>query len=153
MKKFSAGILMYRFNNKSIEVLLVHPGGPFYQNKDLGVWSIPKGEFIEGEEARDAAIREFREELGFSLHGDMAELSPVIQKNGKKVFAWAIEGNLDPGKIVCNTFPLEWPPRSGQIKEFPEIDKGEWFPLNEARIKIIEAQAAFIDELVEILKK
>jgi predicted NUDIX family NTP pyrophosphohydrolase len=152
MGKQSAGILMYRRFNDLLEVLLVHPGGPFYINKDLGAWSIPKGEFTDEEKPKDAAIREFKEELGISPEGNMLELTPAIQKGGKKVYAWALEGTLDTQNITCNTFSMEWPPKSGIMKQFPEIDKAEWFPVRTAIAKINRAQIAFIDELILILK-
>lgn len=142
---------MYRFNKDLVEVLLVHPGGPYYTKKDLGVWSIPKGEFFDGEDPREAAIREFKEETGQTLNGRMIELSPIIQKSGKKVFAWAVEGNIDPSEILSNTFSMEWPPKSGQMKEFAEIDRGEWFAAGLARTKINQAQVLLIDELCLIL--
>ena len=145
--KTSAGILLYRIRKNVPEVLLVHPGGPYFKQKDTGVWSVPKGEFSAPEEGKDAAIREFKEELGVDLKGEMLELSPVIQKGGKKVFAWAIEGDLDEGQIICNTFFIEWPPRSGKMQEFPEVDKASWLDTSTARLKIIPAQVAFIDEL------
>lgn len=147
MAKKSSGILMFRFNNEQLEVLLVHPGGPFFAGKDLGAWSIPKGEPEGNEDLRDTAIREFKEELGASLSGSMFELSPVVQKGGKTIFAWAVEGDFDPENIVCNTFTLEWPPKSGKIKEYPEVDKAEWFPAELARTKINPKQAVLIDEL------
>jgi predicted NUDIX family NTP pyrophosphohydrolase len=148
--KTSAGILMYRFNTE-LEVLLVHPGGPFFKNKDLGAWSIPKGEVSNSENPIDTAIREFKEELGSDLTGKMIELRPVVQKGGKTVFAWAVEGSIDPDNIVCNTFSLEWPPKSGRIQEFPEIDKAAWFTIDVAKNKINSAQIALLDELISIL--
>jgi predicted NUDIX family NTP pyrophosphohydrolase len=152
MDKKSAGILLYRLNNKIIEFFLVHPGGPFFIKKDLGSWSIPKGEFTETEKAFDAAKREFKEETGIDLNGNAIELSPIKQKSGKQVFAWAIEGDLDPQKISSNTFSLEWPPKSGKFRDYPEIDKGEWFNYLSAKQKINPAQILFIDELVKKLK-
>ncbi len=129
------------------EVLLVHPGGPFWRNKDAGAWSIPKGEIEEGEDALAAAIREVREETGFAVHGAFEPLAPVRQKSGKVVHAWAIEADLDPGKIASNTFELEWPPRSGRWQTFPEVDRGAWFPIAEARERIHPGQLPLIDEL------
>ena len=152
MAKKSAGILVYRIKNKKPEFFLGHPGGPFFKNKDLGVWSIPKGEFDVNEQPLDAAKREFKEETGIKIEGKFIPLNPVKYKNGKIVYAWAVEGNLDPGKIQCNTFPLEWPPKSGKIIQIPEIDKVEWFTGNVALKKIIPAQAPFIDELIKILE-
>jgi predicted NUDIX family NTP pyrophosphohydrolase len=150
MKKQSAGILLYRIINNKVQVFLVHHGGPFWKNKDLGAWSIPKGEFTDGEKALDAAIREFKEETGAKVSGDFIELSPVKQKSGKIVYAWALEGNIDASAIKCETFVnIEWPPRSGKVQSIPEVDKGEWFSTDEAKQKINPSQAALIDELIE----
>jgi predicted NUDIX family NTP pyrophosphohydrolase len=151
MRKRSAGILMYRCNNSDLEVLLAHPGGPFNKNKDLGVWSIPKGEFAGDENPKDAAIREFKEELGANVSGEMIELSPVTQKSGKEVLAWAIEGDFNPDDLISNTFPMEWPPKSGKIQEFVEIDRVEWFNIELAKTKIISGQAAILTELADRL--
>jgi predicted NUDIX family NTP pyrophosphohydrolase len=149
--KQSAGVLLYRRKTKILEVFLVHPGGPFFKNKDEGVWTIPKGEFTNEEPALDAAVREFREETGVSLRGPFQPLSPVRQAGGKRVFAWAAPGDLDPSAIVSNTFELEWPRRSGKQQTFPEVDKGGWFTLVEARKIINPAQIAFLEELEETL--
>ena len=146
--KQSAGILLYR-PTPTIEVFLVHPGGPFWKNKDTGSWTIPKGEFNAGEPALDAAIREFREETGTTLNGQFQPLSPIRQKGGKRVYAWAIAGDLDPATITSNTVEIEWPRHSGRMLTFPEVDKGGWFSLNEARRIIIPAQIPFLDELQE----
>ncbi len=151
MKKMSAGILMYRFKNNRLEFLLAHPGGPFYKNRDLGVWTIPKGELSDNEEPLQAAIREFKEELGADLTGEMMELNPIVQKTGKKVLAWAINSDFDPGSIISNTFPLEWPPKSGIIQQFPELDRVEWLEFEAAKKKIISAQAALLEELNSLL--
>lgn len=151
MKK-SAGILVYRLRSKAIEVFLVHPGGPFWKNKDDGAWSIPKGEYTEDEDPLEAAKREFEEETGIPCDGDFIKLEPVKQKSGKLVLAWALEKDIDPDKIKSNLFSMEWPPKSGKMQEFPEIDKGKWYDLNEAKQKINSSQAAFIDQLVEKLK-
>ncbi len=148
MLKKSAGLLMYRHHNGTTQVLLVHPGGPFFAKKDHGVWSIPKGEFDDEEEPLKAAIREFTEELGAKPEGKFIELQPVRQKAGKLVYAWAIEGDLDTSSITCNTFVIEWPPRSGKMQTFPEIDKAEWFDPDEARNRINPAQVALLDQLV-----
>jgi predicted NUDIX family NTP pyrophosphohydrolase len=146
----SAGILLFRRAGDAIEVLLVHPGGPYWARKDLGAWSIPKGLLEEGEEPLQCALRELEEELGspFSFAaGDLIELGSVRQKAGKVVHCWAAEGDFDPATLRSNTFSLEWPPRSGVEREFPEVDRAEWFGLDEARRKIIAAQAEFLDRL------
>ncbi|MGZ5220442.1 MAG: NUDIX domain-containing protein [Chitinophagaceae bacterium] len=150
--KKSAGILLYRLVTGTTEVLLVHPGGPFWSKKDLGAWSIPKGEFDDHENPFDAAIREMEEETGLSAFGELIELTPVKQKSGKLVYAWALQKNIDPGKIKSNHFEMEWPPKSGTKRSFPEIDKAAWYELGEAKKKIIEAQASFITELELKLK-
>lgn len=151
MVKKSAGILLYRLVNKYLEVFLVHFGGPFWAKKDLGAWSIPKGELSDNEEPFDAAKREFKEETGMNASGNFIELSPIKQKNGKLVYTWALEGNIDSEQIKCNTFEIEWPPKSGRKKEFPEIDKGEWFNVSDAKQKIIRDQSILIEELVSKL--
>src|SRR5688572_7623694 len=153
MAKKSAGILLYRSENKIPEVFLVHPGGPFWVKKDDGAWSIPKGEFDDGEDPLDAAKREFEEETGTKISGEFIALNPVKQKSGKIVYAWAIEGNIDPAKIKSNEFEIEWPPKSGRMKSFPEIDKAAWFDLNSATKKIIESQSALIRDLETKLQK
>ena len=147
MASKSAGILLYRIKDKELEVLLVHPGGPFWKNKDDGSWSIPKGEFDESEKPLDAALREMKEEVGLELKGNFIELTPVKQKSGKLVYAWALEYDFDPSNIKSNTFEIEWPPKSGKKKEFPEIDKAVWFDVKSAAKKIIGAQVSLIDEL------
>lgn len=152
MHKNSAGILLYRFRNQKLEVLLVHPGGPFNIKKDLGAWSVPKGEFTEEEKPLDAAKREFKEELGFEAPDNpFIKLSPIEQKNNKTVYAWAAQGDLDTTKIKSNTFEIEWPRHSGKTQAFPEIDKGQWFDTKSAKQKIIERQVPLIDELERIL--
>lgn len=150
MSNQSSGVLLYRQKNHQLQVLLVHPGGPFWKKKDLGAWSIPKGEF-EAEDPLSAAKREFEEETGTTVHGEMITLTPQEQKGGKVVHAWAVEGDLNPEEIRSNTFEMEWPPRSGKKQEFPEIDKAKWFPVQEALQKINQAQATFIQELIEKL--
>ena len=145
-KNQSAGLLLYRYKNR-LEIFLVHPGGPLWKNKDNTAWSIPKGEFDENEEPLPAAIREFSEETGIPVSGEFIELKPVIQKGGKKVFAWALEKNIDAATIRSNHFEMEWPPRSGKYQSFPEIDKGAWFTIDEAKKKINVMQAALIEEL------
>ena len=147
MLKQSAGILLYRKRDKQLLVFLVHPGGPFWKNKDAGVWSIPKGEFSDNEEALAAAKREFFEETGQPIDGNFIKLTPVIQKSGKTVHAWAVEGDVDADHIVSNTFPLEWPPKSGKFVDVPEIDKAGWFQIDEAKEKVNPAQYALIEEL------
>jgi predicted NUDIX family NTP pyrophosphohydrolase len=151
MAKQSAGILLYRRKNEQLEVLLVHPGGPFWTKKDRGAWSIPKGEY-EGEEALAAAKREFEEETGFPIEGETLALSRQKQKGGKLVDAWAVEGDFNPDKLSSNTFEMEWPPKSGQRQRFPEIDKAGWFAVETALEKINPGQAAFIHELVDRLQ-
>lgn len=143
----SAGILLHRRREERLEVLLVHPGGPFWANRDEGAWTIPKGEYDEGEDALDAARREFTEETGFAVEGPFRELAPVRQRSGKVVRAWAVEGDCDVAAIRSNTFSMEWPPRSGRTAEFPEVDRGQWFTLDEARAKILPAQLPLLEEL------
>ena len=145
------GELQAEFRNGGIKVLLAHPGGPFFQNKDEGAWSIPKGEIEPEEDLLEAAKREFEEETGLKPKGPFIELTPVKQKRGKVVHAWAFEGDCDPGAIVSNTFMLEWPPKSGRQGEFPEIDKAEFFDLDAARTKINPAQVSLIDEIEQRL--
>jgi predicted NUDIX family NTP pyrophosphohydrolase len=164
--KQSAGILLYRLSpaeglnpaeapaqaTRTPEVFLVHPGGPFWKNKHAGTWTIPKGEFTADEPALDAAIREFREETGVGLNGQFSPLNPIRQKGGKRAYAWAIAGDLDPAKLISNTFELEWPRGSGRMQAFPEVDKGAWYTLEAARAIINPAQIPFLDELAETLK-
>ncbi len=147
MEKHSAGLLLYRRRAGRLEVLLVHPGGPFWKNRDAGAWSIPKGEFGPEEDALAAARREFNEETGFAAEGNFVALTPVTQAGGKVVHAWAVEGDLDPEKIKSNTFTLEWPPKSGQEQEFPEVDRAGWFGIEEAKEKINKAQRGLLAEL------
>ena len=144
--KTSAGLLMYRRRDGRLEFLLVHPGGPFWARKDEGAWTIPKGEFQPGEDPLAAAKREFEEELGFAPAGEFVQLEPIKQKSGKLVQAWAFEGDCDPIAVKSNTFSLEWPPRSGRMMEFPEVDRAEFFPLEIGRKKINPAQASFLEE-------
>jgi predicted NUDIX family NTP pyrophosphohydrolase len=151
MAKQSAGILLYRFTGKQLQVFLVHPGGPFFRNKDDGSWSIPKGEFLDDEDPLVAAKREFLEETGQSIGGKFLPLEPIIQKGGKKVFAWAVEGDIDHETITSNTFEIEWPPRSGKRQSFPEIDKAGWFDVEIARVRLNAAQVGLIDNLAQIL--
>ncbi len=142
--KRSAGVLLRR---ESGEVLLVHPGGPFWAKKDLGAWSIPKGEYADGEDPEEAARREFAEELGSPLDAPLEDLGTVKQKNGKEVRGFLAVGDLDVSTVVSNTFTMEWPPRSGRQAEFPEVDRAEWFDIETAREKLNPAQAAFLDRL------
>jgi predicted NUDIX family NTP pyrophosphohydrolase len=150
--KRSAGLLLYRVDADGPSVLLVHPGGPLWARRDEGAWSIPKGEFEEGEDARLVARREFEEELGSAPPaGGWLELGEVTQAGGKRVTAFAAAGNLDAAAASSNTFVLEWPPRSGRRQEFPEVDRAGWFGLAEARTKLVAAQAALLDRLVDAL--
>lgn len=146
MPKISAGLLMYRIQSSHVQVLLVHPGGPFFRNKDEGAWTIPKGEADEGEDLLTTAQREFVEETGLSSAGPFIALAPVKQKSGKSVHAWAFGGNCDPENLVSNKFTPEWPPKSGKQTEFPEVDQAEWFDLPTAKRKINPAQAKLIEE-------
>jgi predicted NUDIX family NTP pyrophosphohydrolase len=144
----SSGILLHRQGIGGTEVLLVHPGGPFWARKDLGAWSIPKGELGEGEDPRACALREFEEETGVALpDAELDELGTVALKSGKVVLAFAVAGDLDPATVRSNTFELEWPPRSGRVQEFPEVDRAEWFGLDAARAKLNPAQAELVDRL------
>jgi predicted NUDIX family NTP pyrophosphohydrolase len=151
MPKQSAGLLLYRMRNDAIDVFLVHPGGPFWIKKDEGAWSIPKGEPNPGEEPLATAIREFAEETGATVAGDFRALPPIRQAGGKLVRAWAVEGDLDPASLVSNEFEMEWPPRSGKRARFPEIDRGAWFALDDARSRINRGQAALLDALLPLL--
>lgn len=151
MPKLSAGLLLYRKGRDGLEVFLVHPGGPYWTKKDLGSWSIPKGEFDQ-EDSLVAAKREFHEETGLPApEGEYIPLTPVRQKGGKAVHAWATEGEVDAEKIRSNSFEMEWPPRSGKRQSFPEIDRGAWFPIEVAREKINPGQAGLVRELAEKL--
>ena len=154
MPKRSAGILLFRRSGSDLEVLLVHPGGPFWARRDAGAWSIPKGEVDPGEDERACALRELEEETGGAFPDAPPEaltaLGEVRQKGGKVVAAWALEGDLDAAAIVSNTFELEWPPRSGRTQEFPEVDRAGWFALDAARGKLLPAQTPFLDRLAEL---
>jgi predicted NUDIX family NTP pyrophosphohydrolase len=141
----SAGILLYRRRGGSLEVFLAHPGGPFWAKKDLGAWTIPKGEIDEGEEPLEAAKREFAEEIGVELEGEFRALEPIRQKGGKTVLAWAVEGDCDPADVRSNLFSMEWPPRSGKQAEFPEIDRAQWFSLEEAARRILPSQLPLLE--------
>jgi predicted NUDIX family NTP pyrophosphohydrolase len=153
MAKQSAGLLLYRTSNGLLEVLLVHPGGPFWSRKDDGAWTIPKGEIDEGEDPVAAARREFAEETGFDPGaGELLPLKPLKQPSGKVIHAWAIEGDCDPSKMRSILFSMEWPPRSGKMAEFPEIDRAGWFSMPQARVKLIRGQLPFLDELENSLR-
>ena len=152
MAKSSAGILLHRPGIEATEVLLVHPGGPFWARKDLGAWSIPKGELDEDEDPRACALREFEEETGTRLpEAALDDLGSVKLKSGKQVLAFAVAGDIDAAAVRSNTFELEWPPRSGRRQSFPEIDRAEWFGLDDARAKLNAAQAEFVDRLEALL--
>jgi predicted NUDIX family NTP pyrophosphohydrolase len=150
MPKVSAGLLMYRIRQGALQVLLVHPGGPIWRNKDEGAWSIPKGEVESGEDLLAAAKREFEEEVGLNAKGQFIKLNPITQKNGKTVHAWAFEGDYDPRTTKSNTFKTEWPPKSGRLVEFPEVDRAEFFDLEMAKKKVNPAQVALLDELESV---
>jgi len=140
---------MYRRRDLNLQVLLVHPGGPFWKKKDAGAWSIPKGEYEEGEDPLEAAKREFEEETGIKAVGKFVALGQTKQSGGKVISAWAFEGDCSPTEVRSNTFSMEWPPKSGHELEFPEIDSADWFKLNEARTRILKAQVAFLDRLID----
>jgi predicted NUDIX family NTP pyrophosphohydrolase len=148
--KRSAGILLFRRRDGLAEVLLVHPGGPYWAKRDVGAWSIPKGEYEDDEDARACALRELEEELGAdAVKGELVELGEIRQRGGKVVTAWAAEGEFDPAALRSNTFAIEWPPRSGTIREFPEIDRAEWFTIAEARERMLPAQVPLLERLGE----
>ena len=152
MAKQSAGILLYR-KLAEPEVLLVHPGGPFFTKKDAGSWSIPKGEYLSDEEPLDAAKREFKEETGMELEGEFMALLPIKQSGGKIVTAWAVEGDLDPETVVSNSFEMIWPPGSGKLRSFPEVDKAAWFTIEIAKQKINKGQISLLDQLADLLNR
>ena len=145
--KRSAGILLYRRNRGELQVFLAHPGGPYWARKDLGAWTIPKGEIDEGEDPLAAAKREFAEEIGVAPRGEFRALKPIRQKSGKTVLAWAVEGDCDPAAVRSNVFSMEWPPKSGKQEEFPEVDRAEWFGIEEARKRLLPAQLPLLEEL------
>ena len=151
MPKQSAGILVYRYQNQELQVFLVHPGGPFWAKKDIGAWSVPKGEFLDEEEALIAAKREFTEETGQVIDGEFKPLKPVKLKSGKTIYCWAIEGSVDETNIVSNTFDMEWPPRSGKTISVPEVNRADWFDISTAKEKINLGQVGFIEELLGLL--
>jgi predicted NUDIX family NTP pyrophosphohydrolase len=153
MPKTSAGLLPYRNSGAQLEIFLIHPGGPFWTKKDDGAWSIPKGEFTPDEDPLTAAQREFREETSLTVTGPFTPLTPVKQSGGKIIHAWAVEAaHLDPAAIRSNAFSLEWPPRSGKSRDFPEVDRAAWFSVSEARAKILKGQLALLDELQSKLR-
>lgn len=152
MPKKSAGILLYRFQNEQIEIFLVHPGGPFWSKKDLGAWSVPKGEFSDNEDGLHAAKRELEEETGIKATGKFIELSPAKQRSGKIVYTWAHQKDVDPEKLVSNTCLIEWPPRSGKKLEIPEVDKGAWLTPEEGLTKIVPGQAPILKEFFNKLE-
>lgn len=151
MQKQSAGLLLYKLTGGILQVLLVHPGGPYFRKKDDGAWSIPKGEYLDDEDPLIAAQREFEEEVGKPITGNFIKLQPVKQKSGKVVHAWAVEGDIDHQNIVSNMFEMEWPPKSGKRASFPEIDRAGWFNIDEAKLKIIPGQVGLIAELEELV--
>ena len=153
MGKKSAGIMMFRRRYGILEVFLVHPGGPFWAKKDAGAWSVPKGEYGEEEDPLEAARREFLEETGCEPSGDFIPLTPRKQASGKMVTAWAMEGDCDASAIRSNSFTLEWPPKSGRHREFPEVDRAGWFSIAAAKEKILQGQAGFLDELMKFIGK
>ena len=150
MTKTSAGILLYRKVNQRLEVFLVHPGGPLWEHRDSGAWSVPKGEFGHNENAFAAAKREFAEETGFDIEGDYIELTPVRQSAAKTVYAWAVEGDVEATAMRSNSFTMQWPPKSGRYEEFPEVDRGEWFDLPTAKEKIVPGQVPLLEQLEAI---
>ena len=151
MPKRSAGILVYKRSEGELRVFLVHPGGPFWLKKDRGAWSIPKGELSEDEKGLAAARREFREETGQAIAGDFIELTPFRQPSRKVIHAWAVEGEVDETRVASNEVEMEWPPRSGKMQRFPEVDAGRWFPLAEAKARIQSGQIPILDELARLL--
>lgn len=152
MPKRSAGLLLFKRDAGEVRVLLVHPGGPFWRKRDQGSWSIPKGEYVDGEDARVVALREFEEETGVAPPaGNLTALGEVRQAGGKIVTAWALEGDIDPEKIVSNNFEMIWPPKSGKTQSFPEIDRAGWFGLEEAGEKILDGQRPFLERLAAAL--
>lgn len=151
MKK-SAGLLMFRREPQgTLQVLLAHPGGPYWRGRDAGAWTLPKGEYQEPEEPLAAALREWDEETGFPTQGPFLPLGDVTLKSGKRITAWAFEGNCDPGALQCDMFEMEWPRHSGRMQHFPELDRAEWFDIDEARSRINETQSAFLDRLEQLV--
>jgi predicted NUDIX family NTP pyrophosphohydrolase len=150
--KISAGLLVYRIRDGSLQVFLIHPGGPFWDKKDAGAWSIPKGEVNAEEDPMQAARREFLEETGFEAPGPFVKLGSIKQSSQKTVEAWAMEGDYDPTKLRSNLFEMEWPPKSGRMQSFPEADRAEWFPIHEARERILKGQLPLLDQLEKLLE-
>lgn len=153
MAKQSAGVLMYRRRAGQVEVFLIHPGGPFWSGKDQGAWAIPKGEFTAEEHPLVAAKREFQEETGFPISGDFLPLEPIRQAGGKIVHAWVIEGDCDAAAVKSNTFSMEWPLRSGQLKTFPEVDRAAWFTLEQAEVKMLKSQRPLLDQFRRLVRE
>ena len=151
MAKKSAGLLLFRIRDSKVEVLLVHPGGPFWAKKDRGSWSIPKGEIEDGEDPLTAARREFEEETGSPVEGAFIELTPCRQAGGKLVLAWALQADFDPSALKSNTFSMEWPPKSGKVRDFPEVDRAAWFGGEEAALKILHGQLPLLEQLLHCL--
>jgi predicted NUDIX family NTP pyrophosphohydrolase len=149
--KKSAGIVLYRHRRGILEIFLVHPGGPYWANKDRGAWSIPKGEYQDGEQPLQAAQREFLEETGVAISGPFLPLAPVRQASGKVITAWAIEGDLDPTKLRSNHFVMQWPPKSGVMQSFPEVDRGAWLSVPECQAKLLAGQRPLLEQLVELV--
>jgi len=152
MAKQAAGILLFRRGKAGIEVLLAHPGGPLWARKDYGAWTLPKGQFTDGELPLDAAKREFEEEMGSAPIGEFQSLGTLKQPSGKVIHAWAAESDFDSSSVKSNLFSMEWPPKSGQMGEFPEVDRAGWFPIDQARMRILKGQAPFLDRLLELFK-
>lgn len=151
MPKQAAGILLYRRGAAGVEVLLAHPGGPLWARKDLASWTLPKGQFTDGELPLDAAKREFEEEMGSPPTGEFQALGTLKQPSGKVIHAWAAQSDFDVTTVASNLFSMEWPPRSGKFGEFPEVDRAEWFSIEEARLKILKGQAPFLDRLLALV--
>lgn len=150
-KLVSAGLLLFRRASGFLEIFLVHPGGPFFAHRDAGFWTIPKGAVGKGEDLLEAARREFKEETGFDIPGPYLPLGSIRQKGGKQVYAWAMEGDADPMLLSSNSFPVEWPPRSGQRQWIPEVDRGEWFGLEQGQLKMMPAQWPLVEQLLTII--
>ena len=151
MAKLSAGLLLFRRIDRHLELFLVHPGGPFWARKDDGAWSLPKGEYSDAENPLEAAKREFQEETNISVDGDFLPLGELRQPSGKVITAWALEKDVDPTLVKSNLFSMEWPPKSGKTQDFPEVDRAAWFPLSQARTKLLKGQVAFINRLAKKL--